>query len=289
MPVNNRHPTTSSKKENETNAGVRVVGIQRKLDGADGGAGRDAGGGRIRGGNDSGRTYPHFFYGLGPNARKLLMETYAENRSRLHVRSGIGSVVTNNDDLVTLVAAIALAAPSDGTSLPTATPVRPAAGSESYPIPSPGTSPRPIGSVTAGGAHNNVRHAASAFAAAGSPPDLDANILDRHGVLLARVAEAALRIQRLRRLRALPRAARRLRRRQRAALALQRCFRGSLGRRYADCWKIVSRLAVTRISARWRMFVCRRSFLVLRPVARRGATVMQVCAKCMSVHCARWH
>lgn len=106
--------------------------------------------------------------------------------------------------------------------------------------------------------------------------DLDAAILDRHGSLLARVAEAALRMQRVRRLRALPRAARRLRRRQRSALALQRCFRGLLGRRYAEAWRVVSCLAATRMSAGWRMTTQRSKFLVLRARARVGATMMQV-------------
>lgn len=93
------------------------------------------------------------------------------------------------------------------------------------------SSPRSVAGRSGGGAFDTVRHAAGAFAVAGPPPDLDASILDRYGVLLGRLVEAATRIQRMRRVGGLTRAARRLRRRQRAGLALQRVFRGHLGRR----------------------------------------------------------
>lgn len=80
-------------------------------------------------------------------------------------------------------------------------------------------------------AEENLRHAAAAFAASGRPTDIDAAILDEHSVLLSRLTEAVMRIQRVRRLGAFPRVARRLRHRQRAALFVQRVFRGYLGRR----------------------------------------------------------
>lgn len=181
-------------------------------------------------GGDRSSSYPHFFHGLGPNARRLFMELYDENRSRLGGPMPGGVATSSAAEHQTALST----APSDGSSLPN---LAEREGSRS--------SPRSVGDASARGrargggvggggvAADTVRHAAGAFAASGPPPDLDAGILDRYGALLGRLAEAATRIQRTRRLGALPRAARRLRHRQRAALAVQRTFRGHLARRYA--------------------------------------------------------
>ncbi|CAM9183903.1 unnamed protein product, partial [Hapterophycus canaliculatus] len=223
-----------------------------------------------------GRTHPHFFHGLGPNARKLFMDLYAENRSRLLApisRGATGRFVASSSPS----GQASSAAPFNGSCLPTVV----TAGSDARPqLPLPGESqrPRPVTSSSArggGGAADTVRHAAGAFAASGPPPDLDAAILDRYGVLLCRISEAATRIQRARRLGGVPRAARRLRRRQRATLAVQRVFRGHLSRRYASIWKVVTSLASTRMSAGWRRFTARRKFLVFRARARAGAIGFQ--------------
>lgn len=242
--------------------------------------------------NKQSRHHPHFFHGLGPNARRLFLEIYAENRSRLLAPPpGAGDTGP------------ALSAPCDGSGLPNLSPLNTnnnnhdddevSRRSHSQ-LASP--TPRSVGSVSStgaaskrrrrggGGAADTVRHAAGAFAASGPPPDLDAAILDSHGALISRLVEAATRVQRVRRLGALPRAARRLRRRQRSALAVQRLFRGHLGRMYAAAWKTVSWLAATRLSAAWRRFVARREFLVLRARTRRGATGMQV-LRCTAVRC----
>eukprot|EP00752_Nemacystus_decipiens_P018220 g16349.t1 len=232
------------------------------------------------------RTHPHFFHGLGPNARKLFMELYAENRSRL--LAPISSTATANSVANSATSSgrdhhaeqASSAAPPDGSSLPNLAVVASSSQQPSRQRPQQ-ASPRSmaasssVGSGGSGGAAANVRHAAGAFAAAGPPPDLDAAIMDRYGVLLARLTEAAIRIQRARRLGGIPRAARRLRRRQRAALAVQRVFRGHLGRRYASIWKAVSALASTRLSAGWRRFIAQREFLVFRARARKGAIGLQ--------------
>lgn len=203
----------------------------------------------------AGRTHPHFFHGLGPNARKLFMELYAENRSRLlapisrefavsSTASSTSSAGRNHPHNRHRPAEerLSAAAPLDGSSLPVPATSRSGGSLQSsrrspQQLSSPGASTTSVRSSSSvhgggGGAAANVRHAAGAFAAAAPPPDLDVGILDRYGVLLARLTEAATRIQRARRLGGLPRAARRLRRRQRAALAVQRVFRGHLGRRY---------------------------------------------------------
>lgn len=194
------------------------------------------------------RTHPHFFHGLGPNARKLFMELYAENRSRLLAPIS-RNIIAHSTTSSTASSGqyhhpeqMSSAAPPDGSSLPNT--VITASGSQqsSQQLPQQ-ASPRSVagnssfatGPGGGGGAAANVRHAAGAFAAAGPPPDLDAGIMDRYGVLLMRLTEAAIRIQRARRLGGMLRAARRLRRRQRAVLAVQRVFRGHLGRRYVDC------------------------------------------------------
>ncbi|CAM9810654.1 unnamed protein product, partial [Ectocarpus sp. 4 AP-2014] len=245
----------------------------------------------------AGRTHPHFFHGLGPNARKLFMELYTENRSRL-----LAPISRRSADVVGPVASSgrhlsAAPAPPDGTSLPSPTTAR--NGSqlsisrqqqqqqqqhEKTPPREERKSPRSVsGSFAAVGggggggasAADTVRHAAGAFAASGPPPDLDAGVLDRYGVLLGRLVEAATRIQRVRRLGGLPRAARRLRRRQRAVLAVQRVFRGHLGRRYASMWKVVAVLAATRLSAGWRRFSAQRKFFAFRARARAGAIGLQ--------------
>ncbi|CBJ25867.1 conserved unknown protein [Ectocarpus siliculosus] len=242
----------------------------------------------------AGRTHPHFFHGLGPNARKLFMELYTENRSRL-----LAPISRRSADVAGPVASSgrhlsAAPAPPDGTSLPSPTTAR--NGSqlsisrqqqqqlhEKTPPREEGKSPRSVsGSFAAvggggggGAAAENVRHAAGAFAASGPPPDLDAGVLDRYGVLLGRLVEAATRIQRERRLGGLPRAARRLWRRQRAVLAVQRVFRGHLGRSYASMWKVVAVLAATRLSAGWRRFSTQRKFLAFRARARAGAIGLQ--------------
>lgn len=166
------------------------------------------------------------------------MELYAENRSRLLApisRGATGrfdrsSTPSGQQHQHHCAGRPPSAAPSDGSSFPNPATV----GNDTRPPPSlPGGSQRPLlVSSSAGGAADTVRHAAGAFAASGPPPDLDAAILDRYGVLLGRISEAATRIQRVRRLGGLPRAARRLRRRQRAALAVQRVFRGHLSRRF---------------------------------------------------------
>ncbi|CAM9537572.1 unnamed protein product [Ectocarpus sp. 12 AP-2014] len=250
----------------------------------------------------AGRTHPHFFHGLGPNARKLFMELYTENRSRL-----LAPISRRSADVAGPVASSgrhlpAAPAPPDGTSL--TSPATARNGSqlsrsrqqqqqqqhekqhEKTPPREEGKSPRSVsgsfaavgggGGGAAAAAADNVRHAAGAFAAAGPPPDLDAGVLDRYGVLLGRLVEAATRIQRVRRLGGLPRAARRLRRRQRAVLAVQRVFRGHLGRRYASMWKVVAVLAATRLSAGWRRFSAQRKFLAFRARARAGAIGLQV-------------
>ncbi|CAB1110136.1 unnamed protein product [Ectocarpus sp. CCAP 1310/34] len=247
----------------------------------------------------AGRTHPHFFHGLGPNARKLFMELYTENRSRL-----LAPISRRSADVAGPVASSGrhlpvAPAPPDCTSLPSPTTAR--NGSqlsiswqqqqqqqqqqhEKTPPREKVKSPRSVsGSFAAVGgggggsaAADTVRHAASAFAASGPPPDLDAGVLDRYGVLLGRLVEAATRIQRVRRLGGLPRAARRLRRRQRAVLAVQRVFRGHLGRRYASMWKVVAVLAATRLSAGWRRFSAQRKFLAFRARARAGAIGLQV-------------
>ncbi|CAN0023331.1 unnamed protein product, partial [Ectocarpus sp. 12 AP-2014] len=249
----------------------------------------------------AGRTHPHFFHGLGPNARKLFMELYTENRSRL-----LAPISRRSADVAGPVASSgrhlpAAPAPPDGTSL--TSPATARNGSqlsrsrqqqqqqqhekqhEKTPPREEGKSPRSVsgsfaavgggGGGAAAAAADNVRHAAGAFAAAGPPPDLDAGVLDRYGVLLGRLVEAATRIQRVRRLGGLPRAARRLRRRQRAVLAVQRVFRGHLGRRYASMWKVVAVLAATRLSAGWRRFSAQRKFLAFRARARAGAIGLQ--------------
>ena len=195
------------------------------------------------------------------------MELYAENRSRL--LAPISRDMTASSTASSISSAgrshahnrhrraeerLSVAAPLDGSSLPDPVPAISGSPQSSRQSPqqpnSPGTSTPSVrgsssfpaaggagggGGGGGGGAAANVRHAAGAFAAAGPPPDLDAGIMDRYGVLLARLTEAATRIQRARRLGGLPRAARRLRRRQRAALAVQRVFRGHLGRRYVLC------------------------------------------------------
>lgn len=191
------------------------------------------------------RTHPHFFHGLGPNARKLFMELYAENRSRLLApisRNTINSSIappTASSRQSHLPEQTSSAAPPDGSSLPNL--ALSASGSQQPPRQLPQqASPRAVAGPSSVGTGNgcaaaNVRHAAGAFAAAGPPPDLDATIMDRYEVLLVRLTEAAIRIQRARRLGGMPRAARRLRRHQRAALAVQRVFRGHLGRRCVVC------------------------------------------------------
>lgn len=170
------------------------------------------------------------------------MELYAENRSRLlapisrnaNATFVASSTASSGQDQHPEQASSA--APPDGSSLSNLTVTARGSQQSSQQLLQQ-ISPRSVaGSASAGGgggAAANVRHAAGAFAAAGPPQDLDATIMDRYGVLLARLTEAAVRIQRARRLGGLPRAARRLRRRQRVALAVQRVFRGHLGRRYA--------------------------------------------------------
>lgn len=194
------------------------------------------------GGSVGGRTHPHFFHGLGPNARQLFIELYAENRSRLLTPKFSNKFCSTEGNPIKVIPS----APSDGSSLPS--PVsqqRDSVNSLQQQSPLPSTrsvdgAPIPVGggrapsapSKGSGGASDTMRHAAGAFAASGPPPDIDAAILDRHDVFVGRLVEAATRVQRIRRLGGLPRAARRLRRRQRAALAVQRFFRGHLGRRY---------------------------------------------------------
>lgn len=208
------------------------------------------------------QRHPHFFHGLAPNARRLITETYTENRSRLLAlgsherREHGGSVEASNT------------APLADSSLPSIVVKQ---SSDISPPCSPSQCP-----ANSRSAKNTVRQAANAFAAAGQPPDIDAAVLDRHSSLLSRLAEAATRIQRARRARALPRAARRLWRRQRAALAIQRCFRALLGRNYAELWKVVANMAATKISTAWRRFVARRAYFVLRARALAAIRSMQV-------------
>ncbi|CAM9218906.1 unnamed protein product, partial [Ectocarpus fasciculatus] len=247
----------------------------------------------------AGRTHPHFFHGLGPNARKLFMELYTENRSRLLAPISRRSAVVDGPVASSGRHLPAAPAPSDDTSLPSPATARNSSQQsanrqqqqqqqqhEKTPPGEERKSPRSVSgfcaAVGGGGgggggaaAADTVRHAAGAFAASGPPPDLDAGVLDRYGVLLGRLVEAATRIQRVRRLGGLPRAARRLRRRQRAVLAVQRIFRGHLGRRYASMWKVVAVLAATRLSAGWRRFSAQRKFLAFRALARAGAIGLQ--------------
>ncbi|CAM9629410.1 unnamed protein product [Scytosiphon promiscuus] len=137
------------------------------------------------------------------------------------------------------------------------------------------TTPTP---ASAGGgslfAVHTVRHAAGAFAASGPPPDLDAAILDRYGVLLGRISEAATRIQRVRRLAG---GAWKVRRRNFALTNTFGCHTADicLPLIYASIWKVVTSLASTRLSAGWRRFTARRNFLVFRARARAGAIGFQ--------------
>lgn len=227
------------------------------------------------GGGVGGHTHPHFFHGLGPNARQLFIELYAENRSRLLApRIGINTTLGTQEGIDAMPL---LSAPSDGSSLPELAALTGVSGSP-LPAQSPGPSPRAAGrgiSERGGGrSPDTVRQAASAFAAVGPPADLDAGILDQHGVLFSRLTEVATRLQRLRRLGALPRAARRLRCRQRAALALQRFFRGHLDRRYV-CF--LSRAAGFWLISAPHSFVSWAAGVFARVLFLHGGTFLGMC------------
>ncbi|CAM9623940.1 unnamed protein product, partial [Choristocarpus tenellus] len=240
-----------------------------------------------------GGRYPHFFYGLRPEFRHLFVMLHVRNRALFQgiqpavgqgnkIEKGIGEIreeiAKGTSD--TLHPDDACAKDDRGTEdskVDEVVPLSPEGSCASVAA----SHLAPSDAVGEGGVAEVVRRAGETFNASlpnfltGVAKDPETKALEMHVSLLQQLSEAATRLGRARRLTAMGKAARRTARRHRAAICIQRCFRGRLGRLYAEAWCWVSAVAATKIAASARSRAVRLAYIPWRDQCRTAAGKIQ--------------